>query len=100
MAMLTLNGIIENVYSTPATVNRETGETRPAADYAQILAHNVLESGEKKLEMVTLKVHNLAAFKRLEGQRVSVPVGYFADASKTVRFYSLRNEPDPVPAAA
>ena len=98
MAMLTLNGTIENVFTRPASVDRETGETRPATDHAQILAYNILESGEKKLDMVTLKVPNLATYKRLEGQRVSIPVGYFVNG-KVVQFYALRNEPDPIPAA-
>lgn len=98
MAMLTLNGTIENTFTKPSSVDRETGETRPSADYAQILAYNVLESGEKKLDMVTLKVHNLPAYKRMEGQRVSVPVGYFLNG-KAIQFYTLRAEPDPIPAA-
>jgi len=47
--------------------------------------------------MVTLKVHSFAAFKRLEGQRVSVPVGAFV-SGKNIQFYSLKTEPEPIPA--
>ena len=97
MAMLTLNGIIQNCFSRPASTDKETGEIRPATDHVQILAENVLETGEKRLDMVTLKVHAIAAFKKLEGQRVSVPVGAFV-SGKNVQFYSLKTEPEPLPA--
>jgi len=97
MAMLTLNGIIQNCFSRPASTDKETGEIRPATDHVQILAENVLESGEKRLDMVTLKVHAIASFKKLEGQRVSVPVGAFV-SGKNVQFYSLKTEPEPLPA--
>lgn len=95
MAMLTLNGIVQNVFSKPASVDKETGEQRPATDHAQILAENILESGEKRLDMVTLKVHAIETYRNLVGQRVSVPVGAFV-SGKNIQFYSLRNEPKPI----
>ena len=57
MSMLTLNGIVQNVFATPASTDKKTGEIRPASVSAQILAENTLQSGEKRLEMVTIKVH-------------------------------------------
>ena len=57
MAMLTLNGTVQNVFTQPESKDRETGEMRPASLRAQILCENVMETGEKRLEMVTLKVH-------------------------------------------
>ncbi|WP_101050404.1 MULTISPECIES: hypothetical protein [Macromonas] len=97
MAMLTLNGIVQNVFARPASTDKETGEVRPATDYAQILAENVLESGEKRLDMVTLKVRSIDSFRRFLGQRVSVPVGAFV-SGKNILFYSLKTEPEPIPA--
>jgi hypothetical protein len=97
MAMLTLNGIIQNCFSRPASTDKETGETRPATDHVQILAENVLESGEKRLDMVTLKVHQIGSFRSLVGKRVSVPVGAFV-SGKNIQFYSLKTEPEPIPA--
>ena len=76
MAMLTLNGLVQNVYTQPASTDRDTGEVRPESLRAQILCENIMESGEKKLEMVTLKVHT-EAFKKLVGQKVRIPVGAF-----------------------
>ncbi len=97
MSMLTLNGTVQNVFSKPASTDKETGEARPASDHVQILAENVLETGEKRLDMVTLKVHAVEAYRKLMGQRVSVPVGAFV-SGKNIQFYSLKTEPEPIPA--
>ena len=94
MSMLTLNGTVQNVFAKPETKDRATGEIRPATVNAQILAENILESGEKRLEMVTLKVHAGDAFRKLIGQFVRVPVGAFVAAGE-IRYYALKNEPTP-----
>ena len=73
MAMLTLNGLVQNVYTQAATTDRETGEVRPASLRAQILCENTMESGEKKLEMVTLKVHT-EAFKSWLDRKSASPL--------------------------
>ena len=49
MAMLTLNGVLQNVYSQPERKDEKTGEIRPASLHAQILAENVTQTGETKL---------------------------------------------------
>ena len=95
MSMLTLNGTVQNVFSMPASTDRETGVIRPATERAQILAENILESGEKRLEMVTLKVHQGEAFRKLVGQFVRVPVGAFV-ANGQIQFYSLKTEAMPI----
>ena len=97
MAMLTLNGTVQNVYTQPESKDRETGEVRPASLRAQILCENTMESGEKRLEMVTLKVHT-DAFRKLVGQKVRVPVGAFVNGG-AIMFYALRNEAQPIQAA-
>ena len=96
MSMLTLNGVLQNVYSQPERKDEKTGEIRPASLHAQILAENVTQSGETKLEMVTLKVHT-EAFRNLVGQKVRIPVGAFI-ASGSIKYYALRNEAQPVTA--
>ena len=66
MAMLTLNGTLQNVFTKPESKDPKTGEIRPAALKAQMLAENVTQSGEMKFEMVTLTVHS-DAFRDLVG---------------------------------
>ena len=96
MAMLTLNGVVQNVYTQPESKDRESGEIRPASLRAQILCENTTQDGEKRLEMVTLKVHT-DAFRKLVGQKVRVPVGAFA-ANGAIMFYALKNEAQPISA--
>ena len=96
MAMLTLNGTVQNVYEQPESKDKETGEIRPASLRAQILCENITQNGEKRLEMVTLKVHT-EAFRSLVGQKVRVPVGAFV-SNGGIMFYALRNEAQPTAA--
>ena len=94
MSMLTLNGIVQNVFTKPQSTDKTTGEIRPATENAQILAENFLESGEKRLEMVTLKVLAGDAYRKLVGKFVRVPVGAFV-ANGSILYYALKNEPNP-----
>jgi hypothetical protein len=94
MAMLTLNGTLQNVFTKPESTDRKTGEVRPSTTQAQILAENILESGEKRLEMVTLKVHAGDSFRKLVGQFVRLPVGAFVTDGQ-IKYYALKNEATP-----
>ena len=94
MSMLTLNGTLTNIFHTPAKTDPKTGEVRPASVSAQVLAENTLESGEKRFEMVTIKVHAPDAFKALQGKFVRVPVAAFV-ADGQVRYYALKNDAQP-----
>lgn len=95
MSMLTLNGIVQNVFTQPSSKDKETGEIRPESTKAQIMCENVQENGEKRLDMVTLKVHTGESFRALVGQFVRVPVGAFV-ASGKIQFYSLKTESLPI----
>ena len=98
MSMLTLNGTLQNVFSKPASTDPKTGEIRPASTHAQILAENFLESGEKRLEMVTVKVHAADAFRKLVGEFIRVPVGAFVSGTN-IQYYSLKAEAQPLASA-
>jgi hypothetical protein len=98
MSMLTLNGLVQNVFSKPESKNKETGEIRPATENVQILAENFLPSGEKRLEMVTLKVPAGDVYRKLIGKMVRIPVGAFVTGT-TILYYALKAEPNPHVAA-
>lgn len=95
MAMLTLNGTLHNCYEQSESKDRETGEIRPATLRAQILCENVTPTGEKRFEMVTLKVHN-EGYRKLVGKHVRIPVGAFVSGS-SIQYYALKNEHPAVP---
>jgi len=92
MSMLTLNGQVMNVFNTPASTDKKTGEVRPAADRVQIHAENTLENGEKRFELVTLKVSNGDAFRKIVGKQVRIAVGAFV-SGKSIVFYALKDQP-------
>ena len=91
MAMLTLNGIVLNVFDTPESTDKKTGEVRPAATRVQISAENTMENGQKRIELVTLKVDKGDKYRELVGKPVRVPVGAFV-AGGSVMFDALRGE--------
>jgi len=68
MSMLTLNGIVQNVFSKQAGVDKKTGEVIPPSDHVQVMAENTLPNGEKRMELVTLKVEHLDAYRKLLGR--------------------------------
>lgn len=89
MSMLTMNGLILNVYTTKQTTDKKTGEIRPPVTRVQLQAENVLENGQKRIEMHDLKVINGEPYLKAVGKRVSIPVGVFAHGSGGVLFYAL-----------
>jgi hypothetical protein len=93
MAMLTLNGIVQNVLDVPPRTDKETGEIYPAKSQIQIMAENVLQNGQKRLDLVTLTTEYPEAFRKLLGRSVSVPVGVFA--SGKVTYYALKHQEPP-----
>lgn len=89
MSMLTLNGQIVNVFDTPESTDRKTGEIRDAKFRIQIMAENELQNGQKRLDLVNLSVDRPEVYKSLVGQNVRVPVGVFASGNG-VQFYALK----------
>lgn len=92
MSMLTLNGVVLNVFDTPESTDRKTGEVRPASSRVQIQAENTLENGQKRFDMVTLKISDPEAYRKLQGRPVSVPVGAFV-AQGAILYYALKQTP-------
>lgn len=87
--MLTLNGQIINVFDTPESVDRKTGEIRDAKFRIQIMAENELQNGQKRFDLVNLTVDSPEVYKPLRGAMVRVPVGAFVVGS-SVQFYALK----------
>lgn len=89
MSMLTLNGKIINVFDTPESTDRKTGEVRDAKFRIQVMAENELQNGQKRYDLVNLSVDQPALYKPLTGQLVRVPVGAFV-AGGAVQYYALK----------
>lgn len=91
MAMLTLNGQVANLYESPRGVNKTTGEAYGGQNRLQLICENVLQNGEKKIELVDLVIDDVTPFRAAFGQVVSVPVGVYINAGKPA-FYALKNQ--------
>lgn len=89
MAMLTLNGQVINVFDQPAYTDKKTGEVTPAKHRVQIMAENMLQNGQNRMELVNLTVEDPAPYQTLQGRTVRVPVGAFAQGS-SITFYALK----------
>lgn len=97
MAMLLLNGVLLNLFDTPSKTDKKTGEIVPASTRAQIQAENILENGQKRIDLVTLKVNDPDPYRKLVGKAIRVPVGVMASGG-TVFFYAPKGEVGPVAA--
>lgn len=89
MSMLTLNGTVLNVYDNPQRTDKKTGEVIPATSRVQLQAENTLQNGQKRIELIDLKVTNAEVFRKLLNRPVRVPVGVFATTGGGVMFYAL-----------
>jgi len=99
MSMLTLNGQLVNLFDKPATTNKKTGEVYPASFNIQIQAENTLENGQKRIELITLRVARREPYAKLVGSPVRVPVGVFASAGSVV-YYALPTGENSPPVSA
>lgn len=89
MSMLTLNGQIINVFDTPESTDKKTGETREAKFRIQVIAENELQGGQKRFDLVNLSVDQPELYKPLKGAFVRVPVGAFVSGN-SVQYYALK----------
>lgn len=92
MAMLTLNGIVQNVYDMPERKDKKTGEIIPASTRLQLMAENTLQDGQKRLELIDMKVSNGEVCRKLINRPVRVPVGVFAQPGGKLTFYQVAGD--------
>lgn len=91
MSMLTLNGQIINVFDTPESTDRKSGEVRESKFRIQIMAENELQNGQKRIDLINLTVDNPSVYKPLRGRLVRVPVGVFVSGS-AIQYYALKGQ--------
>ncbi len=101
MSMLTMNGIVQNVFITPPSKpDKVTGEIHPEVARVQLLCENIQENGDKKMELQTLKITTPDAYRKLIGKPVSVPVGAMGEGRAKMIFWALKTESMAAKAAA
>jgi len=85
MSMITLNGLLLNVYRAPLRRNAQEGETEK--DKIQILGDIALPNGEIRKDLMTITVGDASRYQDREGSQVSVSVGAFAPQKGQVVFF-------------
>ena len=91
MSMLFLNGQVLNVFESPASTDKQTGEARPAKHRVQVMCENTLQNGQKRMDLVNLSVEDIEPYRKALGKPVRVPVGAFVSGS-AVQFYALKGQ--------
>jgi len=91
MSMLLLNGTVLNVFDTPASTDKETGEIRPAKHRVQVMCENTLQNGQVRMDLLNLSVEDIELYKKAISKPVRIPVGAFVSGS-AVQFYALKGQ--------
>lgn len=97
MSYLTMTGVLENVLTTQARVDRKTGEVIQPRHQIQLQCESPLENGEKRLELQTLTVADRSAYDALVGKPVSVAVGVFINGNRLQFFVPKSSTGQPPP---
>ena len=87
MSMITLNGVLLNVYKAPIRKDAEDGETEK--DKVQILGDVALPNGSLRKDLMTITVKSARQFEGKEGTEISLAVGAFAPQKGTVIFFQV-----------
>jgi hypothetical protein len=85
--MLTLNGRVINVFTSPKGVNKETGEEYGGTPKIQLMCESTLKNGSSKMELVDLNVPDATKFE--DNDDVSIPVGVYINGNQA-KFYALK----------
>ena len=66
--MLTLNGTVANIYESPRGVNKTTGEAFGGQNRIQLMCENMLQNGEKRIELVDLTIEDIQPYREAIGK--------------------------------
>jgi len=88
--MLTLRGLVRNVFPTPEYTDQKTGVITPAGSKVQIEYEALVsEAGEKKIILDDFNVRNLGdAWRKALNKQIIIPVGMMSDVgTKKITLY-------------
>lgn len=87
--MLTLTGMLFNIYESPKGVSKTTGKEYGGANRIQLICQSLLNNGDIKAELIDLSVDDLTPYKGNENKTISVPVGVYVSNNKPA-FFALK----------
>ena len=90
MSMFTITGQVAGTYTQPSRFDAKTGESSQKKDKVQIFGGMPTESGEIRLELVTLTCEDRSIYDVLKGRTVSIPMGVFAPGKGQIIYFIPR----------
>ncbi len=88
MSMFQVSGQVVHVFDAPPVVDKQTGVvTRGEQPKVQLVGDLPLPNGQMRYDIITLTVENKAEWEAFQGQRVSVPLGFFAPSKNTIVYF-------------
>jgi len=92
MIMLSLTGVLINIFKTEGGINKD-GEAYEAQNKIQLLGEVANPNGTVKKDMYTLTVKDLRDFEGMESQEIIVPIGIFASGRNITYFLTKGSKP-------
>lgn len=90
--MLSLTGMLINVFKTDAGVNKD-GEAYEAQNKIQLLGDVANPNGTIKKDMYTLTVKNIDDFMQFENKEIILPIGVFSTGKRLTYFVTKGGKP-------
>lgn len=87
MSMITLNGVLVNIYRQPTRKDGQEGEEK---DKIQVLGDIPQSNGEIRKDLATITVPDAGVYDGRIGETISIPVGAFAPNKGTVIFFAAK----------
>ena len=87
MSMFTVSGTVINVFDQQGKVDQETGVMGETTPRLQLLGNMPMPNGEMRMDMITVKVENRAAYETLKGKVIRLPIGVFSPSKGQIVYY-------------
>lgn len=84
--MFTLHAQVVHVFEAPKGISKKTGEEYGGQDKVQVMGNIPLDNGQHRMELVTLTTDQGAAFQKLVGRSVTLPVAFYV-SGRAVGYY-------------
>lgn len=86
MSMLTVKGILINVYKSPDHT-KDDGSVQEGRHKLQILGDMPVQGGEVRKDLISLSAHDVDNYLGLEGTEITLPIAVFAAAKGKIVYY-------------
>lgn len=89
LSMFTVTGQVLKTFIQPGQLDKETGEVGKSSAKVQIMGEMPVrgETGESRLDLITLTIESKKTYDELKGKRVRVPLGFFSPQKGNIVYF-------------